>query len=67
MIKCAIAGGSVIDFKHYDSAYTERYMGLPKDNKMGYSVTIILYFKFTLKVFRTLLYCRSTSWKYLDA
>ncbi len=31
-----IAGGSVSDFREYDAFYTERYMGLPKDNVDGY-------------------------------
>ncbi len=30
-----IAGGSVSDFREYDAFYTERYMGLPKDNVEG--------------------------------
>jgi dipeptidyl-peptidase-4 len=31
-----IAGGTVADWRLYDSVYTERYMGLPKDNEEGY-------------------------------
>jgi len=31
-----IAGGSVTDWREYDSIYTERYMGLPQDNPEGY-------------------------------
>jgi dipeptidyl-peptidase-4 len=31
-----IAGGSVTDWRDYDSVYTERYMGLPSDNPDGY-------------------------------
>lgn len=31
-----IAGGSVTDWHLYDSHYTERYMGLPKENAEGY-------------------------------
>jgi dipeptidyl-peptidase 4 len=31
-----IAGGSVTDFRDYDSIYTERYMGLPQRNPDGY-------------------------------
>lgn len=34
-----IAGGSVTDWHGYDSIYTERYMGLPKDNPEGYKMT----------------------------
>ena len=29
----------VTDFRLYDTAYTERYMGLPKDNQSGYDST----------------------------
>jgi dipeptidyl-peptidase-4 len=31
-----IAGGSVTDWRDYDSIYTERFMGLPSDNPDGY-------------------------------
>ncbi len=31
-----IAGGSVTDWRNYDSIYTERVMGLPQDNPDGY-------------------------------
>jgi dipeptidyl-peptidase-4 len=31
-----IAGGTVADWRDYDSVYTERFMGLPKDNPDGY-------------------------------
>ncbi len=34
-----IAGGSVADWREYDSFYTERYMGLPADNREGYRNT----------------------------
>lgn len=34
-----IAGGSVTDWGEYDAFYTERYMGLPKDNQDGYAAT----------------------------
>ncbi|WP_186776360.1 S9 family peptidase [Rubripirellula reticaptiva] len=32
-----IAGGSVTDWREYDSIYTERYMGLPASNEAGYT------------------------------
>tara|TARA_A100001035_G_scaffold139941_1_gene109945 strand:+ start:368 stop:2617 length:2250 start_codon:yes stop_codon:yes gene_type:complete len=32
----------VMDFRLYDSIYTERSMGLPKDNKAGYDSTSVL-------------------------
>ena len=31
-----IAGGTVTDWRDYDTVYTERYMGLPQDNPDGY-------------------------------
>ncbi|MEO8258468.1 MAG: S9 family peptidase [Acidobacteriota bacterium] len=31
-----IAGGTVADWRDYDTVYTERYMGLPNDNPEGY-------------------------------
>ena len=31
-----IAGGSVTDWRDYDTIYTERYMGMPQDNPDGY-------------------------------
>jgi dipeptidyl-peptidase-4 len=31
-----IAGGSVTDWRDYDSIYTERFLGLPQDNPDGY-------------------------------
>jgi dipeptidyl-peptidase 4 len=34
--KCGISGAPVTDWHDYDSIYTERYMGLPKDNPKGY-------------------------------
>ncbi|MFK8114512.1 MAG: DPP IV N-terminal domain-containing protein, partial [Rubripirellula sp.] len=34
-----IAGGSVTDWAEYDAFYTERYMGMPKDNVAGYAAT----------------------------
>jgi dipeptidyl-peptidase 4 len=34
--KLGIAGGTVSDFRNYDSIYTERYMGTPQNNPEGY-------------------------------
>ena len=34
--KIGIAGGTVADWRNYDSIYTERYMGTPQDNSQGY-------------------------------
>lgn len=40
--KYGIAGASVIDWRLYDSVYTERYMGTPKDNPEGYNDASVL-------------------------
>lgn len=37
-----LAGGSVIDWKLYDSHYTERYMGTERDNFEGYRQSSVL-------------------------
>ena len=31
-----VSGAPVVDWRYYDSIYTERYMGLPSDNEVGY-------------------------------
>ena len=36
VFKAAIAVAPVTNWRYYDSIYTERYMGLPKDNAAGY-------------------------------
>jgi dipeptidyl-peptidase-4 len=36
LIKAAIAGAPVTNWRNYDSIYTERYMGLPQDDEQGY-------------------------------
>ena len=40
--KVGIAGAPVTDWRNYDSIYTERYMGLPKDNPEGYRKSSVL-------------------------
>jgi dipeptidyl-peptidase-4 len=40
--KLGIAGAPVTDWRLYDSVYTERYMGLPKDNAAGYDASSVL-------------------------
>ena len=37
-----IAGAPVTDWRLYDSIYTERYMGLPADNKENYDATSVV-------------------------
>jgi len=36
MFKSGVSVAPVTDWHNYDSIYTERYMGLPKDNEKGY-------------------------------
>jgi len=36
VFKAGVSVAPVTDWHNYDSIYTERYMGLPKDNVMGY-------------------------------
>ena len=40
--RAGIAGGSVVDWRAYDSIYTERYMSTPDDNPDGYDRTSVL-------------------------
>lgn len=40
--KVGISGAPVTDYRLYDSIYTERYMGLPKDNPAGYDQTSVM-------------------------
>ncbi|MDZ4773119.1 MAG: S9 family peptidase [Planctomycetota bacterium] len=42
MFSLGIAGGSVTDWRNYDSIYTERYMRLPKNNAKGYDATSVV-------------------------
>ncbi len=39
---CGIAGGTVTDWRDYDTCYTERYLGLPSENKAGYEKSSVL-------------------------
>lgn len=39
MFRAGIAGAPVTNFLNYDTIYTERYMGLPSENKEGYEMT----------------------------
>ncbi|MFJ5880256.1 prolyl oligopeptidase family serine peptidase [Kitasatospora cineracea] len=38
----ASAGAPPTDFRQYDTAYTERYLGLPQDNPAGYEADCLL-------------------------
>ncbi|KAM0000557.1 putative dipeptidyl-peptidase IV transcription factor WD40-like family [Helianthus debilis subsp. tardiflorus] len=37
VFKCAVSGAPVTSWDGYDSFYTEKYMGMPNENKVGYS------------------------------
>jgi dipeptidyl-peptidase-4 len=39
LIRAAVAGAPVTDWRNYDSIYTERYMGLPSENAAGYTAS----------------------------
>ena len=41
VFRAGIAGAPVTDWHNYDTIYTERYMGLPKDNADGYKNTAL--------------------------
>ncbi|WP_428391246.1 DPP IV N-terminal domain-containing protein [Lichenicoccus sp.] len=37
-----VAGAPVVDFADYDTAYTERYLGTPQDDPVGYKASNVL-------------------------
>jgi dipeptidyl-peptidase-4 len=39
VFKAGVAAAPVTDWKHYDSIYTERYMGTPESNPKGYETS----------------------------
>ncbi len=39
IFKVGVAGAPVTDWHNYDTIYTERYMGLPDENKKGYDAS----------------------------
>ena len=41
VFRCGIAGAPVTSFMNYDTIYTERYMGLPKENVDAYKNTAL--------------------------
>ncbi len=42
IFESGIAGGPPADWRFYDTAYTERYMGMPQKNKAAYTRTAVL-------------------------
>jgi len=49
VFKIGIAVALVSNWRFYDTIYTERYLGLPKDNKEGYDNNSPIYFADSLK------------------
>jgi dipeptidyl-peptidase-4 len=44
VFRAAVAGAPVVDWRDYDTHYTERYMGLPQANPAGYrSASVLTY------------------------
>jgi dipeptidyl-peptidase-4 len=41
-IRCAVAGAPVVDWRDYDTHYTERYLGLPQETPGAYEVSSLL-------------------------
>lgn len=39
LVRAAIAGAPVTNWRNYDSIYTERYLGLPDDDEQGYRIS----------------------------
>ncbi|MBI4875316.1 MAG: S9 family peptidase [Acidobacteria bacterium] len=39
LFRAGAAGAPVTDWQHYDTIYTERYMGLPEENAEGYKLS----------------------------
>ena len=42
LFKAAVAGAPVTSWDGYDTHYTERYMGMPEENKAGYSKSSVM-------------------------
>lgn len=54
-----VAGAPVVDWRDYDTGYTERYLGLPAENKEGYDRSSLLTYAQSLR--RPLLIVHGTS------
>lgn len=42
IFRCGVAGAPVVTWENYDTYYTERYLGLPSENKEGYRSSSVL-------------------------
>jgi dipeptidyl-peptidase 4 len=42
VFSCGVAGAPVTDWRNYDTIYTERYMGLPSNNRQGYDTSSLV-------------------------
>jgi dipeptidyl-peptidase-4 len=42
VFKAGVAGAPVVDWRDYDTHYTERYLGLPEENQKGYDASSVL-------------------------
>jgi dipeptidyl-peptidase-4 len=40
--QAACANSAVTDFRHYDTIYTERYLGLPQENRSAYDAASVV-------------------------
>ncbi|MFN7937034.1 MAG: alpha/beta fold hydrolase [Bryobacteraceae bacterium] len=49
VFRAGISGAPVTDWRHYDTIYTERYMGLPEENVEGYRKSSPLHYAANLK------------------
>ena len=49
LFRAGIAGAPVVDWRLYDTIYTERYLGLPSENEEGYKASSPIHFVKNLK------------------
>ncbi|MBN8734430.1 MAG: S9 family peptidase, partial [Acidobacteria bacterium] len=42
VFRAGISGAPVTDYRHYDTIYTERYLGLPQQNEEGYAASAVV-------------------------
>ncbi len=59
IFQVGVAGAPVVDWRDYDTCYTERYLGLPAENKEGYDSSSLLTYAAGLR--RPLLLIHGTS------